>query len=274
MSLEGASLVWQNPEKSQGYICLLRGRQLQRRSAGAGGAQRPPAPSGSETRHRQGLLGERKPDKAMVRPAFAPDPVQGISPSAPQAPGAEGFSLLEVLVATAIMGLVLVVLLQVLTSALRAQEASWGHTQAVLMAEKILQENCQINSLKAGTYQGRDGRYDYVVRVIPQDAFANPCRRQADPVLPDSGGADVAGVGPAQDSGAPDPQDCGSEGVVIHGAKGKICGKRRFYLAGADDRSGAHRVAIFGSLHLPQCQPSSHAAWASGRRAYAGTPGE
>ena len=81
---------------------------------------------------------------------------------------------MEVLVATAIMGLVLVVLLQVLTSALRAQEASWGHTQAVMMAEKILEENCQINSLKAGTYQGRDGRYDYVVRVLPQDAFPSP----------------------------------------------------------------------------------------------------
>jgi prepilin-type N-terminal cleavage/methylation domain-containing protein len=110
----------------------------------------------------------------MVRREPAPDPLQGLSPPGPQTPGAEGFSLLEVLVATAIMGLVLVVLLQVLTSALRAQEASWGHTQAVLMAEKILQENCQINSLKAGTYQGRDGRYDYVVQVTPQDMFAGP----------------------------------------------------------------------------------------------------
>jgi hypothetical protein len=79
-----------------------------------------------------------------------------------------------VLVATAIMGLVLVVLLQVLSSALRAQEASWGHTQAVLIADKILQENCEINSLQAATYQGRDGRYDYVVRITPQDAFTNP----------------------------------------------------------------------------------------------------
>ena len=144
----------------------------------------------------------------MVRRESAPDPLQGLSPPAPQTPGAEGFSLLEVLVATAIMGLVLVVLLQVLTSALRAQEASWGHTQAVLMAEKILQENCQINSLKAGTYQGRDGRYDYVVRVTPQDDVRRPVRRQADPVLPDPGGPDLAGVGPAQDLGTPDPQDC------------------------------------------------------------------
>jgi prepilin-type N-terminal cleavage/methylation domain-containing protein len=114
----------------------------------------------------------------MARVTCSPDPPQGLPPPAPQAPGAEGFSLLEVLVATAIMGLVMVVLLQVLTSALRAQEASWGHTQAVLVAEKILQENCEINSLKAGTYQGRDGRYDYVVRVTPQETFAGPVADQ------------------------------------------------------------------------------------------------
>jgi hypothetical protein len=72
------------------------------------------------------------------------------------------------------MGLVLVVLLQVLTSALRSQEASWRYTQAVLVAEKILQENCEINTFKEGTYQGRDGRYDYMVRVTTQYELANP----------------------------------------------------------------------------------------------------
>ena len=72
------------------------------------------------------------------------------------------------------MGLVMVVLLQVLTSALRAQEASWGHTQAVLVGEKILQENCEVNTLEEGTYQGRDGRYDYMVRVAPQYELAAP----------------------------------------------------------------------------------------------------
>jgi general secretion pathway protein I len=101
-------------------------------------------------------------------------PPRGTAPPMPRSPASEGFSLLEVLVATAIMGLVLVVLLQVLTSALRAQNASWNHTQALLTAEKVLQENCEINSLAAGTYQGRDGRYDYVVRVTPQYELDNP----------------------------------------------------------------------------------------------------
>jgi prepilin-type N-terminal cleavage/methylation domain-containing protein len=98
----------------------------------------------------------------------------GLAPAASRSAGNEGFSLLEVLVAAALMGLVLVVLLQVLSSALRSQEASWEHTQAVLVAEKILEENCEINTLKAGIYQGRDGRFDYMVRVTPQYEITDP----------------------------------------------------------------------------------------------------
>jgi prepilin-type N-terminal cleavage/methylation domain-containing protein len=110
----------------------------------------------------------------MAQRIFILSPLQGAAPRALRRPGAEGFSLMEVLVATTIMGLVLVVLLQVLTSALRAQKASWGHTEAVLVAEKILAENCEINTLEKRTSQGRDGRYDYVVRVTPQYELADP----------------------------------------------------------------------------------------------------
>jgi prepilin-type N-terminal cleavage/methylation domain-containing protein len=110
----------------------------------------------------------------MAQTTFTRKPLPGPAPPAPRWAKPEGFSLLEVLVATTIMGLVLVVLLQVLTSALRAQEASWGNTQAVLVAEKVLQENCEIAPLTGGTYQGRDGRYDYVVRITPQYELANP----------------------------------------------------------------------------------------------------
>lgn len=80
----------------------------------------------------------------------------------------EGFSLLEVLVATTLMGLVLVVLLQVLTAAFRAQEASRGRTQALLVAEKVLQEHCARENLAPTTYHGREGRYDYQVQITPQ----------------------------------------------------------------------------------------------------------
>ena len=89
---------------------------------------------------------------------------------------AQGFGLLEVLVATTIMGLVMVVLLEVLSAAVRAQESSWGNTQAELAAEKVLQENCLLNRLAAGTYQGREGTYDYVVRITPQFSISSPMR--------------------------------------------------------------------------------------------------
>jgi prepilin-type N-terminal cleavage/methylation domain-containing protein len=88
--------------------------------------------------------------------------------------GAEGFTLLEVLVATALMGVVLVALLQVLSSAIWAQEAAMGHMQALLVAEKVLQENCQVASLGAATYQGRDGGFDYLVQITPQYELSNP----------------------------------------------------------------------------------------------------
>jgi prepilin-type N-terminal cleavage/methylation domain-containing protein len=110
----------------------------------------------------------------MAQTIFTISPLQGPAPPASRPRRAEGFSLLEVLVATVIMGMVMVVLLQVLTAALRAQGASWSHTQAVLVAEKILQENCEIHTMAQGTSQGTDGRYDYAVQVTSQYELADP----------------------------------------------------------------------------------------------------
>jgi type II secretory pathway pseudopilin PulG len=90
---------------------------------------------------------------------------------------AAGFSLLEVLVATTLMGLMLVVILQVLTSALRAQEASRSNTQAVLAAEKVLEEFSE-KDLARGTFQGREGRFDYQVRLEPQFQVPFPSRNK------------------------------------------------------------------------------------------------
>jgi prepilin-type N-terminal cleavage/methylation domain-containing protein len=87
---------------------------------------------------------------------------------------AEGFSLMEVLVATAIMGLVMVVLLEVLSAAIKAQESSWNSSQAVMVAEKVLEENCLLNKLAGGTYQGKEGAYEYIVRVTPQFNVSSP----------------------------------------------------------------------------------------------------
>ncbi len=101
------------------------------------------------------------PCRQAPGPARRPWPGGGVRP-------AEGFSLLEVLVATTLMGLVLVAMLQLLTGTLRAQAGAWGNTRALLVADKVLQENCQISSLAGGTYQGKDGPYSYRVRITPQ----------------------------------------------------------------------------------------------------------
>lgn len=85
----------------------------------------------------------------------------------------QGFGLMEVLVATMVMGLVLVVLLQVLTGALRAQEAALGHARALQVAEMVLQQSCNAMNLAAGRYQGEDGPYHYLVRVTPQYEVSN-----------------------------------------------------------------------------------------------------
>jgi prepilin-type N-terminal cleavage/methylation domain-containing protein len=86
----------------------------------------------------------------------------------------EGFSLLEVLVATIIMGLVMVVILQVLSATLRAQESSLSHTRAVMVAEKVLEEYCGLNKPGAGTFDGQEGRYAYRVRLSPQFEVVPP----------------------------------------------------------------------------------------------------
>lgn len=88
---------------------------------------------------------------------------------------AEGFTLLEVMVAATLMGLVLVIILQVLTSTLQAQEASRSNTQAVLTAQMIL-ENFSNKGAAEGVFQGKEGRFAYQVNLTPQ--FQVPYPRQ------------------------------------------------------------------------------------------------
>lgn len=79
-----------------------------------------------------------------------------------------GFGLLEVLVATTLMGLVLVVLLQVLTGAIRAQETTLTHSRALQVADRVLQQTCSAMNLSSNQFEGEDKPYHYLVRVTPQ----------------------------------------------------------------------------------------------------------
>ena len=80
---------------------------------------------------------------------------------------AAGFTLLEVMVAATLMGLVLVIILQVLTSTLQAQEASRSNTQAVLTAQMILADY-SAREVSEGVFQGKEGRFAYQVTATPQ----------------------------------------------------------------------------------------------------------
>lgn len=80
----------------------------------------------------------------------------------------QGFSLLEVLVATTLVGLVLVVLLQVMTSGLRAQAAVRGQARALQVAEKVLGEYSTAKNLTEGSYQGQEGKFAYRLVLTPQ----------------------------------------------------------------------------------------------------------
>jgi len=84
-----------------------------------------------------------------------------------------GFSLLEVMVATALMALVMVGLLQVLSAGLRAQDAVQRRTYALLAAEKVLQQYCREENLASGSHRGKEGTYSYQVNIKPQYQISN-----------------------------------------------------------------------------------------------------
>jgi|UniRef100_A0A7C3SIV3 prepilin-type N-terminal cleavage/methylation domain-containing protein len=82
--------------------------------------------------------------------------------------GDSGFSLLEVLVAAALMAGLAAILLQVMTVGLRAQKANLEQAQALEVAGQIIQEYSREALLQPGTFQGRQGAYIYQVRIAPQ----------------------------------------------------------------------------------------------------------
>lgn len=81
-----------------------------------------------------------------------------------------GFTLLEVLVAVALMALLAALLLQVMTVGLRAQKSSQLTAQALEVAGNVLQEYTREEGLRLveGQRTGTEGLFAYRVSVEPQ----------------------------------------------------------------------------------------------------------
>ncbi len=90
--------------------------------------------------------------------------------SRPRPRGHPGFTLLEVLVALALMSLLAGVLLQVMTVGLRAQKSSQLTSQALEVAGVVLQEYTREEGrrLTPGVRRGTEGVFAYEVTVEPQ----------------------------------------------------------------------------------------------------------
>ncbi len=94
-----------------------------------------------------------------------------------------GFSLLEVLVAFAILAVMLGVLLQIFSLAVRTTYSAETREQALLLAESRLAELGAGRTLKAGSWSGHiDDRFSWQARIAPFSL--------ADADISDSGVAD------------------------------------------------------------------------------------
>ena len=83
---------------------------------------------------------------------------------------AQGFTLLETLVALALLGLALGVLMQIHTQGLRNVRIGDGHSRAVAVAEGVLAQVGSALALEPGTAEGRGGDgsgYRWRVEIAP-----------------------------------------------------------------------------------------------------------
>lgn len=84
-----------------------------------------------------------------------------------------GFTLLEVLVALAILALAVVTLMQLSSQGLRLLRASGDHQEAVLLADRVARG---VDVLREGTEAGQEGRFRWERRVslVPVPAGLTP----------------------------------------------------------------------------------------------------
>lgn len=82
-------------------------------------------------------------------------------------PSTIGFTLLEVVVAIALLGIVLATALELLAVGLRSVKASGDYTQAVLLARRKLDE-LPLQELKPGAFNGASDGYRWTAEIVPE----------------------------------------------------------------------------------------------------------
>ncbi len=88
-----------------------------------------------------------------------------------------GFSLLEVLVAFAILAISLAVILGIFSRGMRSAALSDGYRHAMLLADNKMIELLHIQPLRAGTLSGQDKDYSWETEVRPaNDRIASGIR--------------------------------------------------------------------------------------------------
>ena len=100
-------------------------------------------------------------------------PISHFAPRTPHpAPREAGFTLLEVIVALAILGVAFALAMELLASGVRSAKASEDYTQAVLLARQKIAEMVVTPSLKGLADQGEFGggfRWVSEIQPLPQD---------------------------------------------------------------------------------------------------------
>jgi type II secretion system protein I len=87
--------------------------------------------------------------------------------------GSEGFTLIEVMVALAILGIAVVTVIQLFSQSLRLLKLSGDHQQAVLLAD---QKTRELTTIAEGTEQGQEREFSWERRVtktpVPEELTA------------------------------------------------------------------------------------------------------
>ncbi|CAM5634471.1 prepilin-type N-terminal cleavage/methylation domain-containing protein [Rhodanobacter lindaniclasticus] len=115
----------------------------------------------------------RKRHVPALAPAF-PNP-ESRTPNPGRAPRANGFTLLEVIAAIALLAIAFTVLMRVAGGAIRLSENAADHSEAALWARSLLDTAFTDEPVRAGSTSGRfDQRFGWRLDVTPWRPGATP----------------------------------------------------------------------------------------------------